>query len=253
VLSDNDSYYTVTSAMQGLLREYARALAPAVKYIGGQFINRDHAGDPNGRLPFENVPLADQQRALTLIVDRAFRPAAFDFPQDVLTKLGSNRWLHWGESNTFGSRLDYPFHEQVVGLQSSLLEQLHHPARLSRIRDGETKFGAANVVTIPVLMQTVTDAAWTELGEAAITVAATRRDLQRAHLDVLVELLVEPPEGTPADARAVARMQLRQLDGRIEQKLAAIGATGDAYTRAHLEESAARIGQALEASLTATR
>jgi hypothetical protein len=48
-------------------------------------------------------------------------------------------------------------------------------------------------------------------------------------------------------------MQLRQLDGRIEQKLAAIGATGDAYTRAHLEESAARIGQALEASLTATR
>jgi hypothetical protein len=253
VLSDNDSYYTVTSAMQGLLREYARALAPAVKYIGGQFINRDHAGDPNGRLPFENVPLADQQRALTLIVDRAFRPAAFDFPQDVLTKLGSNRWLHWGESNTFGSRLDYPFHEQVVGLQSSLLEQLHHPARLSRIRDGETKFGAANVVTIPVLMQTVTDAAWTELGEAANTVTATRRDLQRAHLDVLVELVVEPPEGTPADARAVARMQLRQLDGRIEQKLAAIGATGDAYTRAHLEESAARIGQALEASLTATR
>ncbi|MGH7505867.1 MAG: zinc-dependent metalloprotease, partial [Longimicrobiales bacterium] len=248
-LDDNAGYYELTAAFQSLLREYARALAPAVKYIGGQYINRDHVGDPNGRLPFENVPLAEQQEALALIVDRAFDADAFDIPRPVLARLGSNRWLHWGESNTFDGRLDFPFHEEVLDLQASLLDQLLNPSRLARIRDAETKYGQANVVTIPQLMDAVTDAVWSELESAQPgNITAMRRDLQRAYLEDLIALVVEPQEDAPADARAVARAQLTTLGERIEPRLASATSL-DAYTRAHLEDVAARIEKALDADL----
>ena len=248
-LADNAAYYELTSAFQALLREYARALAPAVKYIGGQYINRDHVGDPNGRMPFVNVPVDAQRRALTLLVERVFDADAFALPRPVLERLGSNRWLHWGESNTFGDRLDFPFHEEVLDLQSSVLDQLLQPNRLARIRDAETKFGQASV-TIPQLMQAITAAVWSELdGQTARNIAAMRRDLQRAYTEDLIELVVQPPEGTPADASAVARMQLRGIAQRIERRAAATSSL-DAYTRAHLSDVGARIQKALDARMS---
>jgi hypothetical protein len=244
VMQDNESYSTVTSAFRNLLREYSRAVAPATKYLGGQFLNRDHIGDPNGRMPFENVPVADQRRALSLIVDNLFDEAAFSLPPTLLTHLGSNRWLHWGSTNTFGDRLDFPFHEEIVGLQSSSIRQLLNPNRLARIRDAETKYGASNVVSIPELMDVMTGAIWAELDQSR-NITAMRRDLQRAYLDALAQIVVEPAEGMPNDAGAVARMQLADLGRRIDQRLAGTAAF-DPYTRAHLMEAAARIGKALE-------
>jgi hypothetical protein len=249
-LADNASYYELTSAFQALLREYARALAPAVKYIGGQYINRDHVGDPNGRMPFQNVPIAKQREALALLVDRAFDADAFEMPRPVLERLGSNRWLHWGESNTFGDRLDFPFHEEILDLQSSLLDQLLGPSRLARIRDAETKYGQASVVTIPQLMDAITTAVWSELeGTGVRNIGAMRRDLQRAYTEDLIGLIVQPAEGTPADARAVARLQLRRLGDRIERRVAS-AASLDAYTRAHLEDIGAQIRKALAAEMS---
>jgi hypothetical protein len=117
-------------------------------------------------------------------------------------------------------------------------------SRLARIRDGEAKFGQAEVVTIPELFGQLTDAIWSDLGARAIT--ASRRDLQRAYLDAMTDLIVDPEEGTPADARSVARWELNELRGRIEA-----ATSTDAYTRAHLAESMARIDKALDAGLEA--
>jgi hypothetical protein len=68
----------------------------------------------------------------------------------------------------------------------------------------------------------------------------------------MTQMLVHPADHTPADARSVARMQLKDLDRRLAVSLAA-GKTLDAYTRAHLEEARARIGKALSAGLEAER
>ena len=250
VLADNTSYFQLTVGFNQLMNEYARAVAPAVKYLGGQYINRDHAGDPNGRMPFENVPKAKQREALDFVIASVFAPAAFDIPQNVLAQFGTNRFLHWGSPGTFNGRLDYPFHEQMVGFQSGMLGQLLHPFRLSRIRDGETKFGQANVVTIPELFDALTRSIWEESWVApGGNTSAMRRDLQRAHVDALTRLVVDPPARTPADARSVARLQLKDLSRRIGQRLTP-PASFDTYTRAHLEESKARIDKALEAGLT---
>ena len=72
VLVDNSSPYEVTNAFGALMGEYAQAVVPAVKYLGGAYINRDHAGDPNARAPFAAIPKAKQREALDFLVDRVF-------------------------------------------------------------------------------------------------------------------------------------------------------------------------------------
>jgi hypothetical protein len=251
VLGDNSRYFELTQAFDGLMSQYARAMAPAVKYLGGQHINRDHVGDPEGRPPFVNVPRVEQRKALDFVIDRALAVDAFTVPRELLAGLGSNRWLHWGSSTTFQGRLDYPFHERILGFQRSVLGQLLHPFRLSRIRDGETKFGTSNVVTIPEMMDEITDAVWSELGTGR-SISAMRRDLQRAYVDAMTTLIVTPADRTPADARSVARMQLHEVLGQVERSLSG-SANLDAYTTAHLRESTARIQKTLEAGLEAEK
>lgn len=249
VLTDNSRYADLTSAFQTLLGQYSQALAPAVKYIGGQYVYRTHVGDPGDRGPFVPVSRADQRAALEFLTESAFSESAFAVPPEVLSRFGPNRWNHWGMSNTFNGRIDYPLHEQVLGLQSSLLEQLTNPYRLARIRDAELKFGSENVLTIPELMLELTRAIWSEVwGPSVRNIPAMRRDLQRAYLDRMTEIVATRQDRMPADARALARVRLADLDRRIAQRLSA-GASLDAYTQAHLQEARARIAKALEAGL----
>jgi hypothetical protein len=75
---------------------------------------------------------------------------------------------------------------------------------------------------------------------------STRRELQRAYVDKLATLVVNPTPGTPDDARALARLQLTRIDQRISTAMAGKATLGD-YTRAHFLETRARIKRALEA------
>jgi len=243
-LQDNSPFVEVTKAYSQLMNEYARALAPAVKYIGGQYMNRDHVGD--GRDPFVNVPKARQLEALELLVDRIFMEGALALAPGVLQSFGANGYEPWGSNRTDRVRSDFPFHARTLALQSTVLNQILDPRRLARIRDGETKFGAGQVATIPEVLGTLTTAIWSELGLG--TISADRRDLQRAYLDAMARLVVNPRDGTPADARAVARWELAQLRDRID---AAQPGASDPYTRAHLFEALARIDKTLEAGLEA--
>ena len=253
VLADNSSPYEVTNAYTSLMNEYARAVAPAVKYIGGAYINRDHAGDPNGRAPFVAIPKAKQREALDFLVDRVFARNALAVPPAVLQQMGSNRWFHFGSNTTFNGRIDFPYHEQTLGFQTAVLGQLVQPLRLQMIRDGELRYGSSNMVTIPELFSTVARAVWSEVwtpGSIA-NADAVRRDLQRAYLDQMTALVVRPAPRTPADARAVARQTLKDLNRRLAA--ASQSATLSTYMSAHIDESRARIQKALEASLEAER
>ena len=59
--------------------------------------------------------------------------------------------------------------------------------------------------------------------------------------------MVDPPQGAPDDARALARLTLTRVDARCAKALAAATPLGD-NTRAHLLETRARIQRALAAS-----
>jgi hypothetical protein len=245
-LEDDASYAGATAVFSSLLFQYARALGTGVKYIGGQYLYRDHVGDPDGRGPWANVPHARQVEALAFIVEYGFSEDAFTLPPDVLQKFGANRWSHWGSDLTIDGRIDYPYHTEVLDLQRTLLAQITDPMVFARIRDAEMKFGTAEVLTIPELLESLSAAIWSELRTGS-SVPAMRRDLQRAHLERMIELVTDAPNGTPADARALARMTLEDLGNDMATALGSREL--DAYTRAHLNESRVRVERALAAGL----
>ena len=249
-LEDNAPYFEATDLFQSYLYQYARVLTPAIKYIGGQHQYRDHVGDPDGRMPFVPIDYKEQKEALNMIVDFAFDEGAVHLPQDIFQKMGADRWSHWGNNTTYGGRVDYPLHGTMLGIQNSLLEQLLDPVRLSRIRDTEVKFGSDQTVTIPELMTALTEAIWSEMQTSPGTnVGSNRRDLQRAYLNKMEALVTDAPAEAPADARSIARQQLKTLHSWLETRLTPPTYNFDEYTQAHLEESKARIEAALEAGL----
>ncbi|HEX6135372.1 MAG TPA: zinc-dependent metalloprotease, partial [Longimicrobiales bacterium] len=249
VLTDNSRYADLTAAFRSLLGQYGQALAPAVKYIGGSYVYRTRPGDPADRGPFVPIDRAVQLDALRFLSERAFGQDAFELPRETLARFGPQRWNHWGYSNTYDGRIDFPFHEEIAQVQARYLTQLLNPYRLARMRDMELRHGADNVLSIPELMSELTRAIWAELWQTqGGSIDAQRRDLQRAHLERVTALVVAPPERLPGDARAVARAQLRDLDRRIAAALQRPGTT-DAYTRAHLAESRDLIDRALDAGL----
>jgi len=76
-----------------------------------------------------------------------------------------------------------PFYETVLGFQTATLANLLNPFRLARIRDGETRYGAATMVTIPEMMGALTQAIWTESwGPGARTTSAATRTRIRTRL-----------------------------------------------------------------------
>jgi len=250
ILTDNASYSDVTAAYSTLLSQYARAVGTGIKYIGGQNQNREHVADANATDPFVSVPKAKQEEALAFIVEYGLSEEAFALPPEVFKYFGANRWSHWGLTNTVNGRIDWPMHETIASLQSSMIRQLTNPFTLARIRDAEVKFGAENVVTIPELMGSMTQSIWSEVWTApGRNVPSMRRDLQRAHLDRLIEFVTDAPARTPADARSIARMQLKDLQERIGKRLSPPFSFDD-YTLAHLNEAQARIERALEAGLS---
>ncbi len=249
VLTDNTPYYKVTDAFQTLASQYSRAIATGVKYIGGQYQYRDHMGDPNQRAPFVNVEKERQDEALAFLIEYAFDEDAFELPMEVYQQFGADRWSHWGNSNTYSGRIDYPLHQSLLGLQSSVLNQLTSPAKFARIRDAEVKFGAENVVTIPELLGTITESVWSEAWSAPGTnISSLRRDLQRAYIDRMATIITDAPNGTPADARSVARMELMDLKSRIDRRLSP-PYDFDEYTEAHLREVQTRIDRILAADM----
>jgi hypothetical protein len=254
-VAPGEGYGRLRSAFTDLLTDRWYALLVTTKYIGGAVTARDHAGDPRARLPVATVPADRQRAALGFLVRAGFGETAYRFRPELLSRLGPDRWMHWGASPSAGGRVDFPLHDWAMTQQASLLGQLLDPAVLSRIRDAELRARPGEpVLGIPELFATLTDAVWAEAGaprskEHVRSIGSVRRDLQRLHLNTLVRMVVSPAAGTPEDARAVARMTLTDLGVRLDRALEGNRPALDGYSRAHLVDSRERIAQALAAPM----
>lgn len=267
LVPSGEGYPRLRAAFADLLSARWYATLVTTKYIGGAITARDHKDDPGARPPFANVPLAKQREALAFIAEAGLGEKAYRFRPELLARLAPDRWVHWGSDPGAGPgaaapgggyHIDFPLHDWALAQEGALLGQLLDPAVLSRIRDAELRARRSDeVLGIPELIGTLTEAIWSEAGyrmdgkpgKAARNTGSIRRDLQRLHLTKLIALLVSPPPGTPEDARAVARETLAGLEEQLDRGLARQGNQLDAYTRAHLLDSRARIAQALHAEV----
>jgi Met-zincin/Domain of unknown function (DUF5117) len=257
VVAPGQSYGRLRSAFTDLLTDRWYALLLTTKYIGGATIARDHRGDPEGRPSYETVPADREREALGFITEAGFGENAYRFRPELLSRLGPDRWMHWGASPGAGGRPDFPLHDWALAQQGSLLGQLFDPAVLARIRDAELRATPEQpTVGLPELFRRLSQSIWSELGQKggphpspARDIVSVRRDLQRLHLNAMVRMVLDPAPGTPEDARSLARATLTDLGAGIDRALDARGNDLDDYTRAHLADSRERITRALEAPM----
>ncbi|MEF8797191.1 MAG: zinc-dependent metalloprotease [Salinivenus sp.] len=260
LIAEGDRYYPLRQATTALLMERYRSLLPVTKTVGGSYVARDHKGTPDARPPLRPVSAEEQREAVQLLVEEAFAPDAFEFDPDRLNKLAPNRQAHWGTSPSLP--VDYPVHRRVHTVQSNLLRELLHPARLQRMIDTEARTPDGDGYTPGPLFQTLTDAIWSELDANAPRpgpINSFRRPLQRTYADVLIELMMGTTSwitittagadqiDAPEDVRSMARLELSELSSQLDTALEA--SSLDAETRAHLSETKARIDRALNASV----
>ncbi|HEX3275288.1 MAG TPA: zinc-dependent metalloprotease [Gemmatimonadales bacterium] len=260
VVAPGESYDRLRSTFTDLLNDRWYALLVTTKYLGGATTSRDHRDDPGARPPVANVPAAQQRAALAFVAEAGLGEQAYRFRPALLNRLATDRWMHWGASPGSAGRPDFPLHEWALTQQGSLLGQLLDPAVLARIRDAELRAEPGEATLgLPELFGTLTRSIWSEIGAGVSgrtvrprNVTSVRRDLQRLQLNLLIQLAVSPPGGTPEDARALARMTLVGLGGDLDRALGAPRTELDEYTRAHLADARERIGRALDAQMIQT-
>ncbi len=115
-------------------------------------------------------------------------------------------------------------------------------------------------MTLPELLEAVNQAVWTELDQECPDdrndrkpmISSLRRNLQREHMQRLLDLILESSDDTAAykPISNLARVELRTLSDRIAATQQKCGKKMDAYTNAHLMETKERIDRALEAGYT---
>ncbi len=245
LVAPGEAYPKLRGGFIDLLFQRWYATIVTTKYLSGVYTARDHRGDPNGRPPFTAVPAAKQREALAFIAAAGLGEDVYQFRPELLNRLAPSRWWHWGQSPFSEGRIDFPLHDWAYTFQSILVALLLDPGVLARIRDNELRATRGEpVVTIPDVLTSLTNTIWAEAGRGR-NATSIRRDLQRMYLGELMQLHVRPNPGTPDDARAIARVTLVELNGRLARALTAGGL--DAYTRAHYADSRAKIEQALRA------
>jgi len=259
-VKDGESYNRLRRSVDMLLYEMGRSTRFAARNIGGQYVSRNHKGDPGAREPFVIVPAARQREALEFLIENVFSDAAFDLDPQLLNRLAPGRWRHW-DSDAYDSMQEYPVHDRIAAVQSWALFQVMNPATIGRLYDAQLKIpDEQEAFTVPELMSTLTRAIWSEIGappdgtftERKPYISSVRRNLQRRHLEILVQMVLSPPGRTlPADAQALARITLEELSGAIAGVLNQEQASGlDAFSRAHLHDVRLRIEKALNAEFT---
>ncbi len=253
VVEKGEGYQRLRGAFNLVLNQYGNASFLATGYIGGSFAHRDHNGDPNGRDPFIPVAGKKQREALKFLQEHILSDKHFTFSPKLLRRLAADRWYHWGNESTIMTAIDMPIHERVLSVQRVALSELFSNDTMSRIQNTALQSEDGDALKLNEVFRAVTESVWTlpkkDAKKETWASSVLRRNLQREHLGVLANMVVGKGVGTralPPDARSLARLHLREIQGGIEIVLR--DENLDEVTRAHLDESKERIDRVLKAS-----
>ncbi|MCA9063727.1 MAG: zinc-dependent metalloprotease [Planctomycetaceae bacterium] len=254
-IKDGDSWDRIRYGYELTLNLQTRSISMMSNWVGGAFVNRDKKGDPNGRPPIQVVPAEQQRKALQFVLETAFRDEAFGLTPELTTAMGLDKWL---DRRSGMDESTWPIHDRIMGIQASALTDILNPTTLKRVYDNEFRVPAdQDMLTLPEMLTSVTSSIWSELdakAEGEYTarkplISSMRRNLQREHLDRLIDLTL-PGGGSGAAGQVISTLaaeQLRQIMKKIEAAQAAAADRHDPYTTAHLAQARDRIQKALDA------
>ncbi len=254
-VKDGDDYTKARKAFNVILADYARAMAFTARYVGGIYTSRSHKGDKDALPPFTIVDAKKQREALALLEQQVLSDKPFDFPPELYNYLAPSLWNHWGTDILL--RKDFGPHDVILRWQEEVLGQLTSSATLNRIHDAELKIAVdQDALTTAELLDRLTGAVFAEVKEIKDgnfterkpAISSVRRNLQRSYLKTLANIAMGRAFA-PQDCQTIAYARLATLREDID-KLLASKVKLDAYSSAHLRESAARIEKVLEAKLS---
>ncbi|MFC4160305.1 zinc-dependent metalloprotease [Chitinimonas lacunae] len=242
-LAPGQSYAALRNSFESSLRQVRSATSVGLKYIGGVRQLRDHAG--SGRLPLTPVPADTQRRALKLLTGQLFAPDSFRLSPDLLRRMTPDRLEYFGPAR---QPTELNLNDQVLGVQRGVLDRLYNDQVATRILEHSNKVErGGQAFRLSELYDTLQAAIWQEArsgGEADLG----RRNLQREQVRQLVNLMTRPSSQTPADARALARDNARELSGWLQTALNKPRLSKE--TRAHYADTLAMLNEAMKASYT---
>jgi len=247
--------YTLTLGMQ------TRCLSMMSNWVGGAFVNRARKGDPNATNPLQPVPAEQQREALAWVIENSFFDESFGLTPELLSKMTVDKWMDQGGFGEAMQEPTWPIHDRVAGVQSSVLTMLMNPTTLRRVFDNELLVPSdLDAVTLPEVLDTITNAVWSELDTTSETdftarkpmISSLRRNLQREHLERMIDLAMGTGSGEAGKPVSnLATSKLRSVRGKIADVIgekADEQGNLDAYTFAHLSEAQIRIDKALDAN-----
>jgi hypothetical protein len=248
-----EGYQRVRQAFALLLNQIGNAAYLASSHIGGVHYNRDHKDDPNGREPMIPVAGDKQREALQFLKEKILQEKSFQFSPTLLRRLAADRWYHWGNEGAALGPVEYPVNQKVLSIQMVVLNNLTSPSTLQRVADNTLRPADKDKpLGLGEVFKALNEGIFGETGKPLDAGTAQRRNLQRQYAKTLSNMVLSGSNSWPADARSIARMQLKALVVRITRAMddgAKATPPLDEVQMAHLDELKDRIVRVLNAQL----
>ena len=227
----NESYSQLNAIFAGLLSDYMYNSVIVSKYIGGAYLTKMKQGDVvNDKYPMEPVTYAEQMEALNFINEHIFEAENYlTFSPAFLKMLPASQ-------NLFG-RKDFPLNDIILNFQGGMLYRCYSPVLMKRMLEQENL--SSDILTLAQLNDYLYSNIWKEV-KSKTSISKTRRALQKMHLDMMIEVIVNPTAGTPEDARSMTYRILNELN----KDIASFKAAGET-DEFHLKECKSRIDKAM--------
>lgn len=247
-VKDGESWARARHGYELSLSLQLRSVSMMANWLGGALTTRALKGDKDSGRPVEVVSVEQQKAALKFVIENTFFDDAFGLSPELLAHLSVDKWLDGGSSfSAFSNEATYPVHDTIMGIQASTLTMVMNSTTLRRIYDNELRLPAdQEALTLPEVLESLTDAIWQELEKApnkqytarVPLVSSLRRNLQQEHLERLVDLSIPRSVSTEAykPISNLASFELDRILKRIDSVLAKGGNKLDPYTRSHLAE-----------------
>jgi len=237
-----EGYQRARAAFGVLMNQYGNASALAAKHIGGAAVHRDHKGDSNARDPFVPTSPAQQRESLKFLQDNILTDKPFDFPPELLRKLGADRWVHWGNERAMRA-VEFPLYERVLSIQKVVLSELLDAGTMTSVlNNARMTDPKEKPLELSEVFRSLSDSIFAD-GKSSVI----RRNLQREYVGRLSSIALGKRPGIPADARSLARLHLKEIGTKLAD---AIPNEKDDTAKAHMDELHDQIAKVLDAKMT---
>ncbi|MEM7227172.1 MAG: zinc-dependent metalloprotease [Planctomycetota bacterium] len=258
IVEDGENWARARDAYELLLGRHVSAVSQAANWIGGSETYRDLKGDPGDRPSVVPIDTAQQRRAFEFVMANAFEDEAFGLTPELLSRMTVEKWWDGDNFQSLFADPAWPLHERILGIQASAMTMMLNPTTLARVYDNEFRIDVdEDALTLPEIINEVSDNVWRELDTAPKRkhtarkpfVSSLRRNLQREHLDRMIDLCL-PNESFGVAAKPISNLsvyRLREIQKQIDAMIEKHDRRLDPYTIAHLAEASVQITKALDA------